>query len=48
MAVTRGDDEKFKRKAIFKAVGVSALIGLFFVVAEEQLLNAVTIPLPAF
>ena len=48
IAVTRGDDDKFKRKVIFKAVGVSALVLLFFVVAGEQLLNVIEIPLSAF
>jgi multiple antibiotic resistance protein len=33
---------------IFKAVGVSALVLLFFVVAGEQLLNVIEIPLSAF
>ena len=48
IAVTRGDDEKFKRKVIYKAVGVSAVVLLFFVLAGEQLLNAIEIPLSAF
>ncbi|MBQ4832941.1 MarC family protein [Pseudoalteromonas sp. MMG010] len=48
IAVTRADDEKFKRKVALKAVGVSALVLLFFVVAGEQLLNAIEIPLAAF
>lgn len=48
IAVTRGDDEKFKRKVAFKAVGVSALLLLFFVLAGELLLNAIKIPLSAF
>jgi len=46
--VTRGEDDKFKRKVIFKAVGVSAIVLLFFVVAGELLLNAIEIPLSAF
>ncbi|KTD99273.1 MULTISPECIES: MarC family protein [unclassified Pseudoalteromonas] len=48
IAVTRGEDDKFKRKVIFKAVGVSAIVLLFFVVAGELLLNAIEIPLSAF
>jgi multiple antibiotic resistance protein len=48
IAVTRGEDEKYKRKVIFKAVGVSAVVLLFFVVAGELLLNAIEIPLSAF
>lgn len=48
IAVTRGEDVKFKRKVIFKAVGVSAVVLLFFVVAGELLLNAIEIPLSAF
>ena len=48
IAVTRGEDDKFKRKVIFKAVGVSAVVLLFFVVAGELLLNAIDIPLSAF
>ncbi len=48
IAVTRGEDDKFKRKVIFKAVGVSAVVLLFFVVAGELLLNAIEIPLSAF
>lgn len=48
IAVTRGHDEKFKRKVVLKAVAVSALVLLFFVVAGELLLNAINIPLSAF
>jgi len=48
IAVSRGEDEKFKRKVVFKAVGVSAVVLLFFVIAGEQLLNAIEIPLSAF
>ncbi|MEH6396267.1 MarC family protein [Pseudoalteromonas sp.] len=48
IAVTRGHDEMFKRKVVFKAVAVSALVLLFFVVAGELLLNAINIPLSAF
>ncbi|TMN84947.1 MULTISPECIES: MarC family protein [unclassified Pseudoalteromonas] len=48
IAVTRGEDDKFKRKVILKAVGVSAIVLLFFVVAGELLLNAIEIPLSAF
>jgi multiple antibiotic resistance protein len=48
IAVTRGNDDKFKRKVIYKSVGVSALVLVFFVVAGEQLLNAIEIPLSAF
>ncbi len=48
IAVTRGDDEKFKRKVALKAVAVSALLLLFFVIAGELLLNAIKIPLSAF
>jgi len=48
IAVTRGHDETFKRKVVFKAVAVSALVLLFFVVAGELLLNAINIPLSAF
>jgi multiple antibiotic resistance protein len=48
IAMTRADDEKFKRKVAFKAVGVSVIVLLFFVVAGEQLLNAIEIPLSAF
>jgi len=48
IAVTRGEDEKFKRKVAFKAVAVAALLLLFFVLAGELLLNAIKIPLSAF
>lgn len=48
IAVTRGDSEKFKRKVVYKAVAVSALVLLFFVIAGEALLNAIDIPLSAF
>ncbi|MAD04572.1 MarC family protein [Pseudoalteromonas shioyasakiensis] len=48
IAVTRWDDAKFKRKVALKAVGVSALVLLFFVVAGELLLDAINIPLSAF
>lgn len=48
IAVTRGDDEKFKRKVALKAVAVAALLLLFFVLAGELLLNAIKIPLSAF
>lgn len=48
IAVTRGDDEKFKRKVALKAVAVAALLLLFFILAGELLLNAIKIPLSAF
>ncbi|WP_404342408.1 MarC family protein [Pseudoalteromonas mariniglutinosa] len=48
IAVTRGNDDKFKRKVVYKAVAVSAAVLLFFVVAGELLLNAINIPLSAF
>ena len=48
IAATRGDDEKFKRKVALKAVAVSALLLLFFVLAGEFLLNAIKTPLSAF
>ena len=48
IAVTRGEDAAFKRKVAYKAVLVSALVLLLFVVVGELLLNAISIPLAAF
>ncbi|KPH56904.1 MarC family transcriptional regulator [Pseudoalteromonas porphyrae] len=48
IATTRGDCEQFKRKVAYKAVAVSAVVLLFFVLAGELLLNAIKIPLSAF
>ena len=48
IAVTRGEDAAFKRKVAYKAVSVSALVLLFFVLVGEILLNAISIPLAAF
>jgi multiple antibiotic resistance protein len=48
IAVTKGYDTKAKRKIALIASAVAALILLFFVVAGELILTAMSIPLPAF
>ena len=48
IAVTNGFSEKEKRITAVKAVIVSCLVLLFFIVAGELILNAINIPLPAF
>lgn len=48
IAVTKGYDTKSKRKIALIASAVAALILLFFVVAGELILTAMSIPLPAF
>ncbi|MGB2078748.1 MAG: MarC family protein [Vibrio sp.] len=48
LAVTRGYDEKVKRKIAIKASLISALILLFFLVAGERILTAINTPLSAF
>ena len=48
IAVTKDYDAKAKRKIALIASAVAALILLFFVVAGELILTAISIPLPAF
>lgn len=48
IAVTKDFDEKEKQNIAFKAIFVSALILLFFIVVGELILNAINISLPAF
>ena len=48
IAVTKGYDTKAKRKIALISSAVAALILLFFVVAGELILTAMSIPLPAF
>ena len=48
IAATVGFDEPEKRKVAFKAVLVSALILLFFIIAGELILDAISIPISAF
>ncbi len=48
IAVTRGYDEKIKRKIALISTLASALVLIFFVVAGELILNAMAIPLSAF
>ena len=48
IAATTGFSEREKRKIAFKAVLVSALILLFFIVVGEIILDAINIPLSAF
>ena len=48
IAATNGFNEREKRSTAFKAVLVSALILLFFIVAGELILDAIDIPLSAF
>lgn len=48
IAVTKGFSEKEKRVTAIKAVLVSGLVLLFFIVAGEFILEAINIPLPAF
>jgi multiple antibiotic resistance protein len=48
IAVTQSYDSKAKMRVAVKAVLVSALVLLFFVVAGEVLLKAIDIPLAAF
>lgn len=48
IAATTGFNEREKRKIAFKAVLVSALILLFFIVVGEIILDAINIPLSAF
>ena len=48
IAVTKGFSEKEKRITAAKAVIVSCLVLLFFIVVGELLLNAINTPLPAF
>ena len=48
IAVTRGYDITTKRKIAFISCAVAALILLFFVVAGELILTAMSIPLSAF
>ncbi len=48
IASTIGFNEKEKRRIAFRAVLISALILLFFIVVGELILNAIKIPLSAF
>ena len=48
IAVTAGLSAESKRKIAFKAVIVSACVLLFFIVAGEDILTSINIPLPAF
>lgn len=48
IAVTRGYDAAAKRKIAIIATGIAASILVFFAVAGEFLLTAMSIPLPAF
>lgn len=48
IAATRGYDAKAKRKIAILSGVVAAMILLFFVVAGELILTAMSIPLPAF
>ena len=48
VAVTKSYDKKTKHRVALLATFTSACILLFFVVAGELLLNALSIPLPAF
>jgi multiple antibiotic resistance protein len=48
IAVTRGQEERIKRRIAVKATLVAATILVFFVVAAEVILTAMEIPLPAF
>ena len=48
IAATIGFNEKEKRKIAFKAVIVSTLILLFFIVVGELILEAINIPISAF
>lgn len=48
IAVTNGFNEQEKRSTAFKAVLVSALVLLFFIVVGELILNAINISLSAF
>lgn len=48
IAVTKGFDEKEKRITAVKAVVVSGLVLLFFIIVGELILDAINIPLPAF
>ncbi len=48
IAVTQGLNEKEKRHTAVKAVLVSCLVLLFFIIAGELILDAINIPLSAF
>lgn len=48
ISATNGFNEKEKRSTAFKAVLVSALVLLFFIVVGELILDAINIPLSAF
>ncbi len=48
IAVTKGFNEKEKRSTALKAVLVSGLVLLFFIIAGEIILDAIDIPLAAF
>ncbi|MCA9290141.1 MAG: MarC family protein, partial [Phycisphaerales bacterium] len=48
VAVTQHCDEAKKRRLAFIATGVSAAVLVFFVLAGEIILRAMSIPLPAF
>ncbi len=48
IAATLGFNEREKRRIAFKAVLISALILLFFIVVGELILDAINIPLSAF
>ncbi|MEC9406112.1 MAG: MarC family protein [Abyssibacter sp.] len=48
IAVTPGYDSRGKRRIAFMAVGIAALILIFFVLVGELILTAMQIPLPAF
>ena len=48
IAVTNGYNERDKKRIAFKAVIISTLILLFFLVVGELLLDAINIPLSAF
>ena len=48
IAATNGFNEREKRSTAFKAVLVSALVLLFFIIVGELILDAINIPLSAF
>jgi multiple antibiotic resistance protein len=48
ISATKGYNEREKRSTAFKAVLISTLILLFFIVAGELILDAIDIPLSAF
>ena len=48
IAVTKGFDVKEKKLIAFKSVMYACLVLLFFIIAGEPILNAISIPLSAF